>query len=567
MVNKMWKRCVLSLAAVVLAVGLMTDTDTIGVYAAQTESSQAASGAYLKSLSVDPGSMSPEFSPEITSYTITVDESVEKVSVTCSTAESDSKVVEAGGFKNLQPGSNDAVITVQAADGTKSTYRMTIIRGTETADDTESAGDAETTALEDESDSTEPATDETAGNEETEDGVVTEVGAVPISVNTETIPVGGDSIFAPFQVHTTFSQELIPEGFVEEDYDYKGTMVQSAYFEAGNIRLLYLTASDGTSADFRIYYEDTDSFMDFLQLKGTDGKFVMPVRYEAQIKIPDNYTGSFLPWGDKVIACYIYTELTDNPITVSNAEEQEDAQVSEEDSTQTEPVNVEDLDEEVEFYLLYAMNNEGEENFYLYDYVEGTYQRYVERDTSYELDQSYFKYKDVAHRRFAIMCVLGVLLVIAVFCIINLIMRNRELKEELGVDGDEDDEEDNEGEDDGEEGDSGASESIEEGPVEEKKPETPEKEEIPEKVQKPQKQKKPAKAEKPAKKEETVKEEAEIDTASLEEKIINQLQDSQEEPVRPRKPSNFKMINLSREPGPTGLDDDFEFEFIKLDDD
>ena len=56
---------------------------------------------------------------------------------------------------------------------------------------------------------------------------------------------------------------------------------------------------------------------------------------------------------------------------------------------------------------------------------------------------------------------------IAVFCIINLIMRNRELKEELGVDGDEDDEEDNEGEDDGEEGDSGASESIEEGPVEE----------------------------------------------------------------------------------------------------
>ena len=86
-------------------------------------------------------------------------------------------------------------------------------------------------------------------------------------------------------------------------------------------------------------------------------------------------------------------------------------------------------------------------------------------------------------------------------------------------------------------------------------------------MQKPQKQKKPAKAEKPAKKEETVKEEAEIDTASLEEKIINQLQDSQEEPVRPRKPSNFKMINLSREPGPTGLDDDFEFEFIKLDDD
>lgn len=41
--------------------------------------------------------------------------------------------------------------------------------------------------------------------------------------------------------------------------------------------------------------------------------------------------------------------------------------------------------------------------------------------------------------------------------------------------------------------------------------------------------------------------------------------DSQEI-VRKRRPE-FKMINLSREPEPTGIDDDFEFEFIHFEDD
>ena len=70
------------------------------------------------------------------------------------------------------------------------------------------------------------------------------------------------------------------------------------------------------------------------------------------------------------------------------------------------------------------------------------------------------------------------------------------------------------------------------------------------------------------------KAEVQEEELSLEDKIISQLQltevDHAEkkapEPVMPRKTSNFKMINLSREPEPSGLDDDFEFEFINLDD-
>jgi hypothetical protein len=541
--NTKLKKEIMTILTTFMAVGLMMCIQKQPVMGA---SAAASSNAYLKSLSVNPGTLTPEFSSEVTNYTVSVEEDVERISVTCSTADADAQVIEAGGFKGLQPGNNDAVITVQAEDGTKCTYHLTIQRGSAAAvEENESVQTTETTE--------ETAVQETAEEENGESDEISDEASDDASVpvvtsldgDTEYIPVGGDSIFAPYQVNTTFPEGVLPEGFVEENYEYKGITVQSAYFETGDIRLLYLSTGEGESADFRIYYEDTDSFMDFLQFKGTDGKFIMPVRYEAQIKIPDNYTGSYLPWGDKVIACYIYTELTDNPITYAGDDEEETV-----DTSEQEPVYVEDLDEDVEFYLIYAMNNLGEENFYLYDYVEGTYQRYVERDTSYELDQSYFKYKDIAHQRFVVMCILIVLLVIACFVIINLITKNRELKAELVDDEDAEDEEtEDETEDSGQEEEEPAKgpEAVEEPQSTEPAEETADLKE--------------------AETEETETEEAEAEETETEETQTAAEEPEEEIPVRPRKAASFKMINLSREPEPTGLDDDFEFEFINLDDD
>lgn len=621
-----------------------------------------SSNANLKSLSVTPGNISPEFSPEITNYTINVSEDVDTVSVSCSVEETTSRVIEAGGFKRLQPGSNTAHVTVQAADGTKLTYNFTINRGSASGVAGDEGGDIQPESLtepDSESDSFTGADADTTSAGTTTSGtttggaVTTSAGAdavggtvpgagTPASIDpvTNRIPIGGESIYASFQINLTYPQELLPEGFTSETYNYKGIDVQSAYFAAGNIRLLYLTTGDGTSSDFRIYYDDTDSFLDLLQIKGIDGRFIMPVRYEAQIKIPDNYTGTYLPWENKVISAYIYTELTGKAVT-ELGQEGEDASGGQEE--EEEPVKVEDLDEDVEFYLLYAVNNVGTEGFYLYDIVEGTYQRYVERDTSYELDQSYFKYKDVAHRRFAIMCVMACLLVIAAFCIINLIMRNRELKADLGEDDEEDEDEDEDDEDEEElkenvrKKDRGIREAksadekerkpltetakkVEKRPLAEtakkaekrpltetvsqaeKKPETgtakrvekrPEGAAVKKAAKNPEgetgKKTSTETVKKAAKK--AVREEAketakdvEIDASTLEEKIINQIQIDSEMPsrsnersgearvgqdrVRPaRKPSNFKMINLSREPEASALDDDFEFEFINLEDD
>lgn len=593
-----------------------------------------SSNAHLKSLSVAPGTISPEFSPEITSYTINVSEDVDTISVSCSVEETTSSVIEAGGFKRLQPGSNTAHVTVQAEDGTKLTYNFTINRGqasaaaeeegTDIQSESRTDPDAEANAPAEEDD---PAIlDKAAASGTVTGGAVTTSagadavgGTIPgaaapatasIDPATNRIPIGGDSIYASFQINLTYPQELLPEGFVSETYNYKGIDVQSAYFAAGHIRLLYLTTGDGTSSDFRLYYDDTDSFLDLLQLKGIDGKFIMPVRYAAQVKIPDNYTGTYLPWENKVVSAYIYTELTDRPVTTSGQENEE----TPEEQGEEEPVKVEDLEEDVEFYLIYAVNNEGKEGFYLYDIVEGTYQRYVERDTSYELDQSYFKYKDIAHRRFAILCVMACILVIAIFCIINLIMKNRELKADL-----EEETDDEEGENP-EENTRRQSKTPQEDKVAERKPEAktakqpeekteraafektvkkPEEEtgkkqeKKAEKKQEKKAEKKPEKrpetenVQKPVQKSGEKKEAAkdmEIDASSLEEKIISQIQlegemfskpkenpeeakTGQERVRQTRKPSGFKMINLSREPESSALDDDFEFEFINLDDD
>lgn len=581
--NQRMRKGIMILAACFLmgmTVAVMPQT----VYATEAEGVAVSSDSSLKSFSISTGTMTPEFSPEVTAYTVQVTGDVEKINVTCSTSAADAKVVEAGGFKDLQEGSNSAHITVQAADGSQTTYTITIIRGEGGSTD---AGEADTTTEDTNAESPAPetTTEESFADEQTPatDNVqtaifgegVTAESAVdnPIDPNATMIPVGGDTIYAPFQVNTTFPAELMPAGFVMENYSYHGVNVQSAYYALGDIRLLYLCAADGGNANFRIYYEDTDTFMDYVRFDGTNGKFIIPVRYQAQMKIPDNYTGSYLPWPDTVVACYIYTELTDNPIKVSEEMAEMEGTTTEDTST-AEPVRVEDLDEDVEFYLIYAMNQNGEEGFYLYDIVEDSYQRYVERDTSYDLDQSYFKYKDMAHKRFGIICVLAVLLVIAVFAIVNLIMQNRELKAEL--DDEDDGEENEEEEDDGDDCDDGEENEtpiVKEGPV--KKPAI--RKEIP--ARKPEVKVESKSATKPE-----VKPEPEAKTApepeiseselSLEEKIISQLQltqqdnaaDKAEETVRSRKASNFKMINLSREPEPTGLDDDFEFEFINLDD-
>lgn len=619
------KKSGLRIAGMMLLAAVLTfcPNDTVKtVYATQTGQTQG-SDAYLKTFSATPGTMSPDFSSMVTNYTITVSSDVDQLSVTCSTADANAQVTEAKGFKNLQLGNNKATIKVKGASGTICTYNFTIVKGNMSAatnpaegagitlatdkssqtSGTTTSGTTSTTqntaqsttntVTADTENTASEATDnvddtQDASTEDGQDAAVDETTSeeavetmAPVADSGERYLVGGDSIYADYYVVPTFDSSLLPDGFVVENYNFNGNEVQSAYLAAGDIRLLFSESAEGTNGGLRIYYEDDKDMMDFVPFLGYSG-YVFPVRYQAQIPVPTNYTGSYMPFDKKVVACYIYTELTNNPISVQAGMETKDTLQPGESTADADPVSVDSLDEMPEFYLFYGMNNNGEENFYLYDWKEGTYQRYVERDTSYDLDQSYFKYKDMAHQRFVVMCTLFVLLLLAVFFIINLYMKNRELKRDLEeydpdydspddggdgyddeeyetYDGDEDDIDD--GESDEEYGEDESDEEVDDVTDDSEEEEADEElqEDIAEYGEEEMRADEPDEEEE-ASEEPDASEDSEDDEDSMEEPVDSQ------EIVRKRRPE-FKMINLSREPEPTGIDDDFEFEFIHFEDD
>lgn len=608
-----------------------------------TETTQTqGSDAYLKTLTASPGTMTPSFSPMVTSYTVTVPADVDKLNVTCSTADANATVTEAKGFKDLQMGNNSAVIKVKGPSGTICTYNITIVRGNLSAAMNPAEGAGITLATNSSTANTttqtpvsQPTTDvstdvsntqenvnndssmDTPGTDTSETDATTEttetettetdttetdgLQAVPIMAplpeSGERYLIGGDSIYADYYVTSTFDTSLLPEGFVVEPYNFNGATVQSAYLAAGDIRLLYSESEEGSNAGLRIYYEDDKDVLDFVPFLGYNG-YVFPVRYQAQIPVPLNYTGSYMPFEKKVVSCYIYTELTGNPLSVQEGMETKDTLQPGESAADADPVMVDTLDEMPEFYLFYGMNNSGEENFYLYDWKEGTYQRYVERDTSYDLDQSYFKYKDMSHQRFVIMCVLFVLLLLAIFVIVNLYMKNRELKRDLeeydpdfrGEDDDSDsyddvrdDEDDNGDEDDDEDidedsdasnlydtdQDDSVSDAFADDFYQSDVKETDAENDIDTNIDL-----EISKADDID--DDLIKEQYPIHVSPEmfeEDDVMPEKKQPEEEAVAQKEATGsfrrpeFKMINLSREPEASGIDDDFEFEFIHFEDD
>lgn len=88
-----------------------------------------SSNAALHACSLSEGTLMPAFSPEITQYTVFVGADTTEI-YAFGAPESETAVVsENYGFSNLVKGSNMAVITVQAEDGTRRSYLFTINRG------------------------------------------------------------------------------------------------------------------------------------------------------------------------------------------------------------------------------------------------------------------------------------------------------------------------------------------------------------------------------------------------------------------------------------------------------
>lgn len=140
----------------------------------------------LSSLQISPGTLSPAFSPEITTYNASVDSDVEELVVSAVANDSNAKVSVSG--RKMDPGRNTTTITVTAEDGSVKKY---IIYTTRAAGSNEQ---------------------ETQTEAETQTEVQTE--------QADNIQVTIDKV--QYTVIQDYSEHELPEGYEETEIDYNG---------------------------------------------------------------------------------------------------------------------------------------------------------------------------------------------------------------------------------------------------------------------------------------------------------------------------------------------------------
>ena len=180
----------------------------------------------LKSLQISPGTLTPAFSPDRTTYNATVDADVTELVVSAAANDNAAKISISG--RRMDPGSNTTTITVTAEDGSVKKY---IIYTTRLEDGQEATTEAES--------KTEEVT-ETSTQTVNDDGTVTIDGK-------------------KYSVVKDYSGITIPDGYQEIDYDYNGQKINAVKGIKTGLILMYLESEDGKGG-FYIYDETAKTF-------------------------------------------------------------------------------------------------------------------------------------------------------------------------------------------------------------------------------------------------------------------------------------------------------------------
>lgn len=226
-----------------------TGTASVKVKAPATSSAEAA----LSSLKISPGTLSPAFSPNVTSYTAQVGASVDKLAVSASAKDSKAKVLVSGD-SGLKVGANTVVCKVTAEDGqTTKSYTITVNK----LDTVDVPSEAETEA-------------------ETET-----VGTTPVVTNGLDVEIDGVS----YTVATEFDASLLPEGYTQSTCTYGGSEVQCG--NGNDLTLLYLQGADGNGA-FYIYIPESGVLSPYVTIDVT-AKSILVLPPDESVQIPDGF--------------------------------------------------------------------------------------------------------------------------------------------------------------------------------------------------------------------------------------------------------------------------------------
>ena len=231
----------------------------------------------LSALQVYPGNLSPAFNGDTTSYTVSVPGDTTEVTISATAASSKASVSVSGG-KDLKLGPNEAKVIVVAESGASRAYTITIMCG-----------------------------------------------------ELEKIQIGG----AEYTINENFSDDQIPTGFSRKKATYNSRQYEAVTNASGSLVLMNLKSGENTS--FYIYNQEAKEFYDFVQIKFTEGKYMIPLPLSKEV-------AEFATYGTVTL------------------------------QVQGKSIDAWKLDEE--FSVAYAMNQDGKEVLYKYDSVDGTFQRY-----------------------------------------------------------------------------------------------------------------------------------------------------------------------------------------------
>ena len=104
----------------------ITRQEASAVVTPEVPETPKSSDATLSALSIEEGTITPIFDPQITEYTLNVSEEISEVHITATPTST--ATVEITGETELQIGENIATITVTAEDGTVNTYTIKIVK-------------------------------------------------------------------------------------------------------------------------------------------------------------------------------------------------------------------------------------------------------------------------------------------------------------------------------------------------------------------------------------------------------------------------------------------------------
>ncbi len=352
----------------------------------------------LKALTISPGTLSPAFKGSTTKYTATVDNSVTSIAVSATPVNEKATVESVTGNTNLAVGANVVKIVVKAENGTTATYKITVTR--------QAAGNAGTTGGETTTTGGENGDSENGDAETPED--TEEVPATETPASQADVVINDTT----YHISDSFTEEQIPADFTEATVQFRGTECRGLTFNKGTISLIYLETDnvDSTIGRFFIYDETRDVVYDFMKFTAGESSYVIPLLAPLDSVLPDSYVQVSLQMPESTV-------MTAYQLPAAEGEEASD------------------------FYVFYAVNQDGTEGWYQYDAAEGTYQRVNGNITETadsssddlaalqsEYDELSRKYKDVKSFSRNMIAVIIFVLAIAVVIGLNIIFFGRKKK-------------------------------------------------------------------------------------------------------------------------------------------